>query len=139
MGRDGGVWSPASKSDPPPPLVSVCSRGAEAPGRTGGEERSGAPPTPTHLLPFQRPLTFLRLGRRFAAEMSFYESQQVLNMNRRAGSRPDLTSAGTYRYARSEILHGGGNGYDPYMDGYKTYTLTKSTGAMAGGPGSGIR
>ncbi|XP_008276403.1 desmoplakin-B isoform X1 [Stegastes partitus] len=68
--------------------------------------------------------------------MSMYGSQQGLNMGRRAGSKGDLAGGGNYHYARSEVVHGGGNGYDPYMEGYKTYTFTKSTG-MGGGMGSG--
>ncbi|XP_018526376.1 LOW QUALITY PROTEIN: desmoplakin-like [Lates calcarifer] len=69
--------------------------------------------------------------------MSLYGSQQGLN--RRIGSKGDLTGGGTYHYARSEVVHGGGNGYEPYMDGYKTYTFSKSsTGGMGGGMMSGM-
>ncbi|XP_023128065.2 plectin isoform X2 [Amphiprion ocellaris] len=68
--------------------------------------------------------------------MSMYGSQQGLNMGRRVSSKGDLAGGGSYHYARSEVVHGGGNGYDPYMDGYKTYTFSKSTG-MGGGMGSG--
>ncbi|XP_040895948.1 desmoplakin-like isoform X1 [Toxotes jaculatrix] len=71
--------------------------------------------------------------------MSFYGSHQALNMGRRVGSRGDLTGTGTYHYARSEVLHGGGNGYDPYMDGHKTYTFTKtSRGATVSGVAGGM-
>ncbi|XP_076579516.1 desmoplakin-B isoform X2 [Chaetodon auriga] len=66
--------------------------------------------------------------------MSLYGSQKALNMGRRVGSRGDLTQS----YARSEVLHGGGNGYDPYMDGY-TYTYSKSSGGgMMSGMGGGM-
>lgn len=66
--------------------------------------------------------------------MSMYGSQKALNMGRRVGSRGDLTQS----YARSEVLHGGGNGYDPFMDGY-TYTFSKSSGGgMMGGMGGGM-
>ncbi|GLD49452.1 desmoplakin-like protein [Lates japonicus] len=68
--------------------------------------------------------------------MSLYGSQQGLN--RRIGSKGDLTGGGTCNYALSELVHGGGNRYDPYMDGYKTYTFHKaSTGGMGGGMMSG--
>ncbi|XP_062251123.1 desmoplakin-B isoform X1 [Platichthys flesus] len=67
--------------------------------------------------------------------MSMYGSQQGLNMNRRAGSKGDLAGPGNYSYARSEVVHGGGNGYDPYMDGSKTFTYSKST---KGGTGGGM-
>uniref|UniRef100_A0AAQ6IHT3 Desmoplakin b n=1 Tax=Anabas testudineus TaxID=64144 RepID=A0AAQ6IHT3_ANATE len=70
--------------------------------------------------------------------MSFYGSQQGLNMNRTVGSKGDLTGGGTYHYSRSEIVHGSGNGYDPYMEGYKTYSFSKaSAGGMGGGTMSG--
>ncbi|XP_044056975.1 desmoplakin-like isoform X2 [Siniperca chuatsi] len=68
--------------------------------------------------------------------MSLYGSQKALNMSRRSGSKGDLTGGGTHHYARSEVVHGGGNGYDPYMDGYNTYTFSKtSIGGMGGGMG----
>uniref|UniRef100_UPI003AACE9FC uncharacterized protein n=1 Tax=Centroberyx gerrardi TaxID=166262 RepID=UPI003AACE9FC len=75
--------------------------------------------------------------------MSMYGSQKGLHTSRRAGSRGDLTAGGTYQYARSEVVHGGGNGYgppDPYMDGYNTYTFSKASmgGGMAGGMGGGM-
>ncbi|XP_067370020.1 desmoplakin-B-like isoform X1 [Channa argus] len=70
--------------------------------------------------------------------MSLYGSQQGLNTNRRVGSKSELTGGGTYHYPRSECGPGGGNGYDPYMDGYKTYTFSKSSiGGMGGGMGGG--
>nr|XP_019958127.1 PREDICTED: desmoplakin-like isoform X2 [Paralichthys olivaceus] len=65
--------------------------------------------------------------------MSHYGSQQGLSMNRRAGSKSDLSGPGTYSYARSEVVHGGGNGYDPYMDGYKSLSYSKTTKAVSGG------
>ncbi|XP_028260652.1 desmoplakin-B isoform X3 [Parambassis ranga] len=73
--------------------------------------------------------------------MSLYGSQQALNTGRRAGSKSDLAGGGSLHYARSDVAHGGGNGYDGYMDGFKTYTYTRSntvgggmmSGAMAGG------
>lgn len=65
--------------------------------------------------------------------MSLYGSQKALNMSRRVGSKGDLTGGGSQYYARSEAMQAGGNGYEPYMDGY-TYTITKSSaGGMAGG------
>lgn len=71
--------------------------------------------------------------------MSMYGSQQGLNMSRRAASKGDLTGGGTYHYSRSEILQGSGNGYDPYTDGYKTYSYSKtSTGGLGGGMASGM-
>ncbi|XP_044217913.1 desmoplakin isoform X1 [Thunnus albacares] len=68
--------------------------------------------------------------------MSYYGSQNALNMSRRIGSKGDLTGGGTYQYARSDVVHGGGggNGYEQYMDGYNTYTISRtSMGGMAGG------
>ncbi|CAK6964487.1 desmoplakin-B [Scomber scombrus] len=59
--------------------------------------------------------------------MSQYGSQGGLNMGRRMGSRGDLTGGGNYQYARSEVVHGGGNGYEPFTDGYNTYTFSKSS------------
>ncbi|XP_051231454.1 desmoplakin isoform X1 [Dicentrarchus labrax] len=71
--------------------------------------------------------------------MSMYGSQKALNMSRRVGSKGDLTGAGNYNYARSEVVHGDGNGYEPYMDGYNTYTFSKSSlGGMQGGMGGGM-
>ncbi|XP_065811768.1 desmoplakin-A-like isoform X3 [Labrus bergylta] len=70
-----------------------------------------------------------------------YGSQNRLNMGRRTGSRSDLTGGMTQQYARSDVVHGGGNGYEPYMEGYNnTYTFTKSSlggGGMTSGGGSG--
>ncbi|KAK7889859.1 hypothetical protein WMY93_025419 [Mugilogobius chulae] len=66
--------------------------------------------------------------------MSTYGSQKGLNMTRRVSSKADLSGGGTY--ARSEVIHGGGNGYDPYMDGYNSYTFTSKT-SMGGGMSSG--
>lgn len=75
--------------------------------------------------------------------MSLYGSQKGLHTLRGAGSKGDLTSGGPY-YARSEVVHSGGNGYgppDPYMDGYNSYTFTRTTvgGGMGGGMVSGQR
>nr|XP_046248698.1 desmoplakin-like isoform X1 [Scatophagus argus] len=71
--------------------------------------------------------------------MSMYGSQKALNMGRRVGSKGDLTGAGSYHYARSEVLHGDGNGFDPYMEGYNTYTFSRSSlGGMAGGMSGGM-
>ncbi|XP_071342655.1 desmoplakin-A-like isoform X3 [Trachinotus anak] len=79
--------------------------------------------------------------------MSYGGSQQGLNMGRRAGSRGDLTCGGAFQYTQSEVIHGDGNGYDPYLDGYKTFTYTKSSkggivggmaGGMVGGMGGGM-
>ncbi|XP_071342654.1 desmoplakin-B-like isoform X2 [Trachinotus anak] len=75
--------------------------------------------------------------------MSYGGSQQGLNMGRRAGSRGDLTCGGAFQYTQSEVIHGDGNGYDPYLDGYKTFTYTKSSkggmgGGMSGGMGGGM-
>lgn len=57
-----------------------------------------------------------------------YGSQKSLN--RRVGSKGDLTGGGSQYYARSEVVHGSGNGYEPYLDGYTT-TITRTS--MAGG------
>ncbi|XP_042369607.1 desmoplakin-like isoform X3 [Plectropomus leopardus] len=68
--------------------------------------------------------------------MSQFGSQRGLNLQGRSmSSRGDLTGEGGY-YAHSEVLHGGGNGYEPYLDGY-TYTFSKSSGGMAGGMSGG--
>ncbi|XP_054645196.1 desmoplakin-A [Dunckerocampus dactyliophorus] len=72
--------------------------------------------------------------------MSQYSSQNTLNMSRRG----DLTTGGSFRYSRSEFVHGGGNGYTN-MDGYNT--LSKSSvggmpldtvGVMAGAMRGGM-
>ncbi|KAM7387759.1 hypothetical protein PAMP_023977 [Pampus punctatissimus] len=65
--------------------------------------------------------------------MSFYGSMNILNVAR--GSKGDLTGDMTSQYARSEFVHGGGNGYESYADGYNTYSKT-SMGVKAGMPGS---
>ncbi|KAG7514579.1 desmoplakin-like isoform X1 [Solea senegalensis] len=79
--------------------------------------------------------------------MSYYGSQQGLNVSRRAGSKSDLTTGGTYPYSRSEILQGGGNGYDQYMDGFKSVSYSRSSkggmvctmpGGMSGGMVTGM-
>lgn len=65
--------------------------------------------------------------------VEMYGSQRGLNQGRRVGSKGDLTGVGGQYYAQSDIVQGGGNGYDPFMDGY-TYTITKSSGSgKAGG------
>lgn len=70
--------------------------------------------------------------------MSMYGSQKGLNMGRRAGSKGDLAGGGSQYYARSEVMHGGGNGYEPYMDGYNTYTFSRSSMGGGGGMGGGM-
>ncbi|XP_039666820.1 desmoplakin isoform X1 [Perca fluviatilis] len=66
--------------------------------------------------------------------MSMYGSQKALYTGRRVGSKGDLTGGGNVQYSRSEILHGAGNGYEPYMDAdYNTYTFSKSSGGGMGG------
>ncbi|XP_026178775.1 desmoplakin-B isoform X2 [Mastacembelus armatus] len=72
--------------------------------------------------------------------MSMYGSQPALNMSRKSGSKGDLTGWGTYHFERSDGQHGGGNGYDPYMEGYKTISYSKSYsgGGTAGGMGGGM-
>ncbi|XP_034003437.1 desmoplakin-like isoform X1 [Trematomus bernacchii] len=52
--------------------------------------------------------------------MSNYGSQNRLYHGQSSASKGDLTGS----YARS----GGGNGYDPYQEGYNTYTFSKSSG-----------
>ncbi|XP_056893780.1 desmoplakin-A isoform X3 [Takifugu flavidus] len=67
--------------------------------------------------------------------MSLYGSQKCLDIGHRVGSKPDLTGGGSHLYTRSEFVHGAGDGYDPYLDGY-TYTVTTRSaggGAAAGG------
>eukprot|EP00066_Takifugu_rubripes_P026498 XP_011615764.1 PREDICTED: desmoplakin-like [Takifugu rubripes] len=67
--------------------------------------------------------------------MSLYGSQKCLDIGHRVGSKPDLTGGGSQLYTRSEFVHGAGDGYDPYLDGY-TYTVTTRSaggGAAAGG------
>ena len=56
--------------------------------------------------------------------MSNYGSQNRLYHGQSSASKGDLTG----NYARSEVMHGGGNGYDPYQEGYNTYTFSKSSG-----------
>ncbi|XP_068175111.1 desmoplakin-like isoform X1 [Antennarius striatus] len=71
--------------------------------------------------------------------MSVYGSQKELSMSRRVGSKGDLSGGVSHYYARSEVIHGGGNGYDTSMDGYNTYSVTKtSMGGMGGGIVSGM-
>ncbi|XP_035862849.1 desmoplakin-like isoform X6 [Sander lucioperca] len=68
--------------------------------------------------------------------MSMYGSQKALYTGCRVGSKGDLTGGGTVQYCPPpcEILHGGGNGYEPYMDGeYNTYTFSKTSGGGMGG------
>ncbi|KAF7648315.1 hypothetical protein LDENG_00158650, partial [Lucifuga dentata] len=66
--------------------------------------------------------------------MSMYGSQRALHSSsRRVGSKADLSAAGMYPYARSEVVLGGGNGYEsqePFMDGYNhstSYTFSRSS------------
>ncbi|XP_074492382.1 uncharacterized protein LOC141768198 isoform X5 [Sebastes fasciatus] len=71
--------------------------------------------------------------------MSMYGSQKALNMGRRNGSKGDLS--GMQHYARSEVVHmGGGNGYEPYLDGYNTCNFSKSSGGgmMSAGSTGGM-
>ncbi|RVE73705.1 hypothetical protein OJAV_G00033760 [Oryzias javanicus] len=76
--------------------------------------------------------------------MSEYGSQPRLNANRRAGSRGDLTNAGAYHYARSDVAHGSGNGYDSHMemDRHRSYTISRARGfgmsVSGGGPMGGM-
>nr|XP_057929424.1 desmoplakin-A-like [Doryrhamphus excisus] len=72
--------------------------------------------------------------------MSQYGSHNTLNMSRRG----DPTTGGSFRYSRSEFVHGGGNGYNN-MDGYNS--LSKSSvggmpldtvGGMAGAMRGGM-
>lgn len=63
-----------------------------------------------------------------------YGSQKSLN--RRVGSKGDLTGGGGQYYARSDVVHGSGNGYEPYMDGYTT-TITRTSMAGGGIPAMG--
>uniref|UniRef100_A0A3B3C6J8 Desmoplakin b n=1 Tax=Oryzias melastigma TaxID=30732 RepID=A0A3B3C6J8_ORYME len=62
--------------------------------------------------------------------MSAYGSQHGLNMSRRASSKGDLTNAGGYHYAQSDLVQGSGNGYDPHMemDRQRSYTISRSRG-----------
>ncbi|KAM6922036.1 desmoplakin-B [Xenentodon cancila] len=70
---------------------------------------------------------------------AMYGSQQALNTGRRVGSRSDLTGGGQYHYARSDVAHGGGNGYDDaFMDGYKTYSTGSKGGTLGGMSGSSL-
>ncbi|XP_075944187.1 desmoplakin-B [Anarhichas minor] len=116
LGNNKEVWPPASQNYPP--LLRSRSL-TEGTGLTGG-------------LRDYLPAEFPRL--------SMYGSQKGLNMGRRVGSKGDLTGGGTTYYARSEVVHGGGNGYDhPYLDGYNTYSFSKSSGGgMGGGKMSGM-
>ncbi|KAK5930371.1 hypothetical protein CgunFtcFv8_026608 [Champsocephalus gunnari] len=57
--------------------------------------------------------------------MSHYGSQNRMYHDQSSASKGDLTGT----YSRSEVVHGGGNGYDPYQEGYNnTYTFSKSSG-----------
>ncbi|KAM6962578.1 desmoplakin-B [Aplochiton taeniatus] len=68
--------------------------------------------------------------------MSLYGSQKALHSSRRSGSRTDLTGGGA-NFERSEVVHGGGNGYGPpeFMDGYYSLSKTSMGGGMGGGQG----
>ncbi|MEQ2268669.1 hypothetical protein XENORESO_009929 [Xenotaenia resolanae] len=63
--------------------------------------------------------------------MSTFGSQQALNASRRVGSKGDLTGGGTYHYARSDVAHGGGNGYDVFVEGYRGSSVSRKS--MKGG------
>ena len=118
------MWSPASISDPPSCVTAVRSRTS---GAVRWSQRDQLPaPGFFHQVAFD------------PVRMSMYGSRGNLNMGRRSASKGDLTGGMTQHYARSEVVHGGGNGYDPYMDGYNTYTFSKSSmGGMAGGMAGG--
>lgn len=136
MGRRGcggvhrEVWSPPPKAAQRCAAAALCAAQVCAPQaaeRTGGNR--------------WRPGTRCALcSAHTAARMSMYGSQRGLNMGRRASSKGDLN----HHYARSEVYHGGGNGYDPYSDGYNTYSFSKSTlggmpGGMSASMGGGMR
>ncbi|MEQ2313930.1 hypothetical protein AMECASPLE_006947, partial [Ameca splendens] len=63
--------------------------------------------------------------------MNTFGSQQALNASRRVGSKGDLTGGGTYHYARSDVAHGGGNGYDVFVEGYRGSSISRKS--MKGG------
>ncbi|MEQ2208983.1 hypothetical protein XENOCAPTIV_021748 [Xenoophorus captivus] len=63
--------------------------------------------------------------------MNTFGSQQALNASRRVGSKGDLTGGGTYQYARSDVAHGGGNGYDVFVEGYRGSSISRKS--MKGG------
>lgn len=112
-------------------------------------------PTPKHKSPaLLHPLPALRswsVGLQVAGpgqrsvRMSLYGSQKGLNMAHGMGSKPDLSGGGSQYYARSEFVQGAGNGFDPYMDGYNTYTVTTrsagggAVGIAKSGAGGGMR
>uniref|UniRef100_A0A3Q3GJ64 Desmoplakin n=1 Tax=Kryptolebias marmoratus TaxID=37003 RepID=A0A3Q3GJ64_KRYMA len=58
--------------------------------------------------------------------MSAYGSQQQLYGGRRVSSRSDLAGGGTYHYARSDVAHGGGGGYDAFVEGNRTYSVSRT-------------
>lgn len=70
--------------------------------------------------------------------MSLYGSQKGLDIGPRGGSKSDLAGGGTQFYTRSEFVHGAGNGYEPYMDGY-TYTLSSRSAGGGAAAGGGMR
>ncbi|XP_056893779.1 desmoplakin-A isoform X2 [Takifugu flavidus] len=70
--------------------------------------------------------------------MSLYGSQKCLDIGHRVGSKPDLTGGGSHLYTRSEFVHGAGDGYDPYLDGY-TYTVTTRSAGGGAAAGGGMR
>ncbi|KAK5621710.1 hypothetical protein CRENBAI_020135 [Crenichthys baileyi] len=59
--------------------------------------------------------------------MNLFGSQQALNASRRVGSKGDLTGGGTYHYARSDVAHGGGNGFDVFEEGYKGSSFSRKS------------
>lgn len=68
--------------------------------------------------------------------MSMYGSQKNLNnMGRRVPSKGDISGGMNQFYARSELVHGGsgggGNGYEPFMDGFTSSTFSRTS--MGGG------
>lgn len=62
--------------------------------------------------------------------MSTYGSQKNLSMGRRVPSRGELSGGGQF-YARSEVVQSGGNGYEPFMDGFTGSTFSRTS--MGGG------
>ncbi|XP_075901736.1 desmoplakin-B isoform X2 [Nelusetta ayraudi] len=65
--------------------------------------------------------------------MSMYGSQKNLSMGRRVPSRGELSGGGQF-YARSEVVQSGGNGYEPFMDGFTGSTFSRTS--MGGGMNS---
>lgn len=60
--------------------------------------------------------------------MSMYGSQKNLSMGRRVASKADLSAGGNQFYPRGDLMHGGGNGYEPFMmDGFTGSTLSRTS------------